>query len=219
MDSLYNGFSFNANLIIGDNDNGFVQTKELAWICPKNKSIQESTEGQIILSDSHNTISPYQESYNAFFTKEPIKIDGMIDKVWSRYDYKQLNNLLYGYTKDIFDLSSFFKVCWDKNNLYFLTYVIDSKQKHITPEKLEHLQIFVDYGWIEDKNGNKVWEMNAKYSKHFGGALKNQFIDTVVQLNKGSYTLHYLSDESHAYSNWNDEPPSFPFYGIVLYEK
>lgn len=107
---------------------------------------------------------------------------------------------------------------WDSSYLYFLIQVLDSRQKHIPPNKFDEREIFVDYGWIEDEKGEIIWRMKAKDTKHAGGAYKNQMVDTVLTLNAGKYSVKYISDESHAYNNWNDDPPETPFYGIILYE-
>lgn len=75
-----------------------------------------------------------------------------------------------------------------------------------------------DYGWIEDhKTGKKVWVMSPDNSRHAGGAAKNRVFDGVVELPKGDYVVHYLTDDSHAYEHWNDAPPFNPkSWGITI---
>jgi hypothetical protein len=77
-----------------------------------------------------------------------------------------------------------------------------------------------DYGWIENmQNGTVVWEMTYGMSFHAGGARKNRMVNTTILLEKGDYALHYSSDDSHSYQDWNEEPPDDPqFWGITLYE-
>jgi hypothetical protein len=75
-----------------------------------------------------------------------------------------------------------------------------------------------DYGWIEDAaTGETVWEMTYRSTTHAGGASKNRLFDGTVRLPAGRYVLHYDTDDSHAYDDWNAEPPDDPEgWGIVL---
>ena len=74
-----------------------------------------------------------------------------------------------------------------------------------------------DYGWIEDDQGSRVWEMQAPKTLHAGGAIKNRKIDAQITLPAGKYKLRYKSDDSHAFDNWNSLPPDFNFWGITVY--
>jgi hypothetical protein len=76
-----------------------------------------------------------------------------------------------------------------------------------------------DYGWIEDaRTGNAVWEMTYGMTHHAGGGRKNRMLNTTIVLDKGEYTLHFQSDGSHSYSDWNVDPPEDEeFWGITLY--
>jgi hypothetical protein len=76
----------------------------------------------------------------------------------------------------------------------------------------------VDYGWIEEKEtGNTVWEMTYKKTRHAGGARKNRLFNDTVLLGKGGYEVHYVTDGSHSYMDWNASPPEDPeSYGITL---
>ncbi len=76
-----------------------------------------------------------------------------------------------------------------------------------------------DYGWIEDaRTGRVVWEMTYRMTEHAGGASKNRMFDAQVHLNAGEYELHYRSDGSHSWRDWNDDPPHDPVHwGITVY--
>ncbi len=76
-----------------------------------------------------------------------------------------------------------------------------------------------DYGWItEAKSGNVVWEMTYSMTFHGGGHRKNRMVNTTIVLDKGEYMLHYASDDSHSWNNWNVDPPEDPeFWGITLF--
>jgi len=78
-----------------------------------------------------------------------------------------------------------------------------------------------DYGWIKNTNtGSVAWEMTYSMTFHAGGGRKNRLVSTTILLEKGDYTLNYVSDDSHSYNHWNTDPPDDPtMWGITLYEE
>ena len=75
-----------------------------------------------------------------------------------------------------------------------------------------------DFGWIEDAKGTKVWTQRFEDTVPAGGASKNRQSDAVLALPKGTYTLRYVTDGSHAYGHWNARAPRDPeHYGITVY--
>lgn len=76
-----------------------------------------------------------------------------------------------------------------------------------------------DYGWIENaKTGRVVWEMTYGMTSNAGGARKNRMVETTISLEKGEYELHYETDGSHSFNDWNDDPPEDrEHWGITLY--
>ncbi len=78
----------------------------------------------------------------------------------------------------------------------------------------------VDYGWIEDaRNGDIVWEMTYRKTSHAGGAEKNRVVDQTILLDKGEYVVHYVTDGSHSFPDWNASPPDDPNdWGIIVTE-
>jgi hypothetical protein len=76
-----------------------------------------------------------------------------------------------------------------------------------------------DYGWIENVNSGKVvWEMSYRRTEHAGGARKNRLFNEVITLTPGEYCLHYKTDDSHSYNDWNDAPPRDSMkWGITVY--
>lgn len=77
-----------------------------------------------------------------------------------------------------------------------------------------------DYGWIENTaTGRTVWEMTYRSTTHAGGANKNRMFNDVIILPKGEYRLHYQTDSSHAYRDWNASPPNDQEqYGISIFK-
>ncbi len=77
-----------------------------------------------------------------------------------------------------------------------------------------------DYGWIENAaTGERVWEMEYDNTSWAGGARKNRLADKTITLEKGEYVLHFRTDGSHAYNDWNDDPPEDrTHWGITVYK-
>ncbi|WP_420151009.1 two-component regulator propeller domain-containing protein [Spirosoma sp.] len=75
-----------------------------------------------------------------------------------------------------------------------------------------------DYGWIEDAQGNVVWQATQTGSRADGldGQVRSQI--KPIRLVAGRYRLRYKSDDDYAYGNWNSGPPKHPeLWGIQLY--
>ena len=75
-----------------------------------------------------------------------------------------------------------------------------------------------DYGWIKNEStGQTVWEMTYGMSENAGGARKNRLYDGTVYLDAGTYQVVYISDGSHSFDDWNDDPPYQPDkWGITI---
>jgi hypothetical protein len=75
-----------------------------------------------------------------------------------------------------------------------------------------------DYGWLEDaKSHRKVWEMTYRATEPAGGAAKNRRFDGAISLPAGDYVVHYVTDGSHAFGEWNADPPDDPMsWGITI---
>lgn len=80
-------------------------------------------------------------------------------------------------------------------------------------------KIMYDHGWIM-KTGAKenLWEMNGRDTVYAGGSVKNRLLCETLHLGKGTYTVGYITDDSHSFANWNAPPPSNPeLWGITLW--
>ncbi|MEX2117710.1 MAG: hypothetical protein WEB37_12570 [Bacteroidota bacterium] len=82
----------------------------------------------------------------------------------------------------------------------------------------EHDDDMADYGWIvRAKNRERVWSMEDRETLHAGGATKNRLVDEVITLPAGSYIAYYQTDGSHAFEDWNSDPPfDEEYYGITI---
>jgi hypothetical protein len=75
-----------------------------------------------------------------------------------------------------------------------------------------------DYGWIKSlETGQTIWEMTYSRSEPAGGAQKNRQIERVLTLEPGEYRVYYVTDGSHSFEDWNDDPPYQPDrWGITV---
>jgi len=78
-----------------------------------------------------------------------------------------------------------------------------------------------DYGWIEnDDNGEIVWEMTYRKTRFAGGADKNRIVVANLALEKGNYTAHFVTDDSHSFRHFNASPPDDPEqWGILITQR
>jgi hypothetical protein len=118
----------------------------------------------------------------------------------------------------------------EKNIIADLTRLGDheSRSKPFTLKKGMDVRIYAlgegreremsDYGWIVDASTRKrVWRMEYDETSHAGGDKKNRLVDKVVHLDKGSYVVHFVTDDSHSYQHWNSSPPFDPeHWGIMV---
>ena len=94
----------------------------------------------------------------------------------------------------------------------------DTRSREFTLERAMDVRVYaigegtrrlVDYGWITNAaTQQKVWEMRYEDTVPAGGAAKNRLVDRVIRLEKGSYVVHYVTDDSHSFDEWNAPPPS-----------
>ncbi len=76
----------------------------------------------------------------------------------------------------------------------------------------------VDYGWIQNADTREtVWAMRYRSTEPAGGAAKNRVEEQLLSLPAGRYTVHYVTDGSHSFDDWNSPPPSRPEeWGVVV---
>ncbi|SHK79725.1 hypothetical protein [Rhodothermus profundi] len=75
-----------------------------------------------------------------------------------------------------------------------------------------------DYAWLTDSTGVIVWEMARSRSVPAGGHPNNRLEIAALRLAPGRYTLHYRTDNSHAYGDWRNGRPEHPGrWGVTLF--
>ena len=77
-----------------------------------------------------------------------------------------------------------------------------------------------DYGWLERTDtGEMVWEMLYEDTWHAGGANKNRRAERMLTLEPGDYALHFRTDGSHSFEDWNAEEPDEGYlWGVTMVE-
>jgi hypothetical protein len=74
-----------------------------------------------------------------------------------------------------------------------------------------------DHAWLL-RDGERVWEMSRRESRHAGGADRNRVAEVYLALGPGAYTLHVETDGSHAPGDWQADPPHHPErWGVTLF--
>ena len=75
-----------------------------------------------------------------------------------------------------------------------------------------------DYGWItDDEADDVVWEMTRSNTTAAGGVDKNRLFDGTITLSAGTYTVHFTTDDSHAYGDFGQGAPADPAaWGITV---
>ncbi len=76
-----------------------------------------------------------------------------------------------------------------------------------------------DYAWIYDADSHtRVWTMDGRRADYGGGGDKNLIIDEEIELPAGNYSVHYVTDGSHSFDDWNVLPPDDPqHWGISIW--
>ncbi len=119
-------------------------------------------------------------------------------------------NIIKSKTKKEDQVASLLKV--DNNQDLSLSFSLERPRDYLIVSAGEGLateEFMVDYGWLEDAEGNIVWtskELKGSYS--LGGDGKNRIKADLIRLNAGNYKLRYFSDDSHSFGKWNAAPPA-----------
>lgn len=204
------------NVTVADNDDKMKQKAKLVWVGEKDPGYEPVVSyGEIVLREEIE--NPLENIDNSLLKSlyQQLKTN-LTDKDTSFVD---ITNLIFGLVNKAEDLSAKMYSTWDTTNLYLHLIILDNREGAIIQGNLEKSVYLHDRGWIEDKEGNIVWQMTNYHTRHAGGADKNRITDTTIYLAKGNYKLRYITDESHSWDNWDDKAPTTPFHGIVVYEK
>lgn len=76
----------------------------------------------------------------------------------------------------------------------------------------------VDRSWLLNADTReRVWELDRLNTERAGGGRKNRMCDEEVRLEKGTYVLHFTTDDSHSFDRFNVNPPYDPMnWGVTL---
>ncbi len=116
-----------------------------------------------------------------------------------------------------------YKDMWSQNVIVDLSRLRDDsfEEKGFTLKKPMQVRIFAlgeglwghlaDYGWlVNSRTGERVWEMKYSRTEHAGGNDKNRMVQKTIDLPAGSYMAYFVTDDSHAYDDWNAAQPFEP---------
>ena len=130
-------------------------------------------------------------------------------KAFRPFDYNEDQNVIVSLTKV-------------KDNEYrtagFTLKSNEALRVYAIGERSNSRRLMADYGTIMNaKTRVKVWTMDVDRTLPGGGASKNRLVDEIIDLPKGSYIVTYVTDDSHAYGSWNQDPPfDQDHYGITI---
>jgi hypothetical protein len=83
--------------------------------------------------------------------------------------------------------------------------------------EISHGELY-DYAELSKEGAGTVWKMSEEASTPAGGSDKNRMEVAFLKLEPGTYTLSYVTDNSHAYGDWNAEEPAHPErWGVTLF--
>ncbi len=207
---IITGKEMGFDLAIADNDGESTREGSLAWNSDTGEQPWQNTSvfGTMILVESVKSSSPDSICYSVR-RKSGIQLDGKNTGDWNRIPrYAIEKDYILG-VEGKEDLSAWFQSQWDEENLYLLVEVRDDHKRK--------LDVTGDYGWIENEKGDTAWLMTEYNTMHAGGAESNRFVNTAVSLEKGDYTLYYITNQTNSPSLWIYEEPELSFYGIALF--
>jgi CubicO group peptidase (beta-lactamase class C family) len=76
-----------------------------------------------------------------------------------------------------------------------------------------------DFGFIESAaTGQVPWQMYY-FETTSAGYYRNRRVDRALTLPAGTYRLHFETNGSHSFEDWDNRPPGHRFWGIALYEE
>jgi len=60
----------------------------------------------------------------------------------------------------------------------------------------------------------RLWRMRYDDTENAGGAAKNRQVTEMLRLRAGTYVVHYRTDDSHSYGDWNDDRRAIRRIGV-----
>jgi hypothetical protein len=150
----------------------------------------------------------------------PRQPDGWGIRVWGageKFDPKSVEP--YDEDQDPKILAQLQGIGDDRHATERFTVKSKTKVKIIAIGEGTHGQMF-DYGWVEQGEGEAaktLWRMRYSDTVPAGGADKNRREETETELQPGTYVLHYVTDDSHSFQDWNAAPPDQPhLWGVSV---
>lgn len=75
-----------------------------------------------------------------------------------------------------------------------------------------------DYGWIDNSDGDRIWEMTRRNTEPAGGSEINRQYDGILELDPGEYEVGFKTDFSHSFGDFGGGDPRNPHaWGIRVF--
>lgn len=165
-----------------------------------------------VTDDSH--------AYGSWNATPPRDQEGWGIQVWGvgeAFDPKSIEP--YDADLDPLILAQLLRIGDDRDAVEKFTLKAKTRVRLLAVGEGTHGQMF-DYGWLSRVDGKAedvVWKMRYAETTHAGGNDKNRRQSAELELEPGSYELHYVTDDSHSFAGWNSTPPDQPhLWGISV---
>ena len=141
-------------------------------------------------------------------------------RVWGsgeRFDPKSIET--YEEDRDPLIMAQLLGIGNDRHATERFTVKSKSRARILALGEGTHGQMF-DFGWLERVDGERtetVWRMRFASTVPGGGADKNRRQEDEMELAPGTYVLHFVTDDSHSFEEWNSNPPDQPhLWGVAV---
>jgi hypothetical protein len=215
-------------------------SRRLVWEMTEENSNKSGRRGKRRFNDELNLPQGRYEAYFASNTMTNIHIEGLsdfIEGIFSGFNYKDRFDKDWGISiylpKDKTDLYASFDPEIGSNEIINLTEVEDDEHVKAGFSVNKEISVRVysvcegrtksremyDYGWIMNADTHQpIWQADIRKSENAGGAEKNRLFDEIITLEPGNYVVHFITDESHSFEEFNQMPPYDPrHWGITLW--
>ncbi len=153
--------------------------------------------------------------FTRYFSLDSAYTRTYSDKLFDSIDTLKSKNYLIASIQRVGDKQNLSKEFALSEKSTVLVVSVGEGKNEVLGEKVDQMY---DFGWLES-NGRVIWESQFNQTYFEGGAMKNRIRADLISLNPGTYRIHYQTDDSHSYENWNNHAPNHPdFWGIAVFE-
>ena len=181
--------------------------------------VLSNSKGKLKSNEVILNVDPFQGPYAIYFDNPPT-IDGVIDESWTKMEEIQVLNKVYGRKYEVNDLSSFFKIAYDNDNLYILVHVSDDVMKIDNKVSYHNdgIEIYID----PDNNKPKYYSENEYMIRVLRGDRKNDYNINRGKLKGDIFVAgsennnNYIVEASIPWTSVGEKPARGQFIGIDI---